>query len=143
VCGDTGHTFRVHHLPVATDDAAFFGYPEHLWPELRRNLDAGQVDVQARLSVMHGNVFPNFTVLENFKTSTESKGSHTRYIRVTTQYPIAPGRTEMLWWVFVPNRTSVHGASNRSAPISGPTDCRDAADRRQRELRGVARRPHR
>lgn len=106
VCGDTGHTFRVHHLPVATDDPAFFGYPEHLWPELRRNLDAGQVDLQARLSVLHGNVFPNFTVLENFKTSTESKGSHTRYIRVTTQYPIAPGRTEMLWWVFVPNSTS-------------------------------------
>jgi hypothetical protein len=106
VCGETGHTFRVHHLPVASDEPAFFGYPEDLWPELSRNLDRGQVDVQARLSVMHGNIFPNFTVLENFKTSTESKGSHTRYIRVTTQYPITPHRTEMLWWAFVPRGTS-------------------------------------
>jgi hypothetical protein len=92
----------VHQLPVATEEPAFFGYPEGLWPELRRNLSPEQVDVQARLSVMHGNVFPNFTVLENFKTSTEAKGSAVRYIRLTTQYPLGPHRNEMLWWCVVP-----------------------------------------
>jgi hypothetical protein len=101
VCGN-GHTFRVHQLPVATDRPSFFGYPENLWPQIERNLDPGQVDVQARLSILHGNIFPNLTVMENFKTSTESRGSATRYIRLTQQYPIAPDVNEMLWWGFVP-----------------------------------------
>ncbi len=97
-----GHTFRVHHLPLAPDPPGFYGYPEDLWPQIRQNLDAGQVDVQARLSILHGNIFPNFTVMENFKTSTEAKGSATRYIRLTVQYPIAANRAEMLWWNLVP-----------------------------------------
>ena len=97
-----GHTFRVHHLPLSTDPPGFFGYPEQLWPEILRNLDPGQVDVQARLSIIHGNVFPNLTVMENFKTSTEAKDSATRYIRLTVQYPVAPDRNEMLWWNLVP-----------------------------------------
>lgn len=101
VCGG-GHTFRVHQLPVATDSPAFFGYPTELWPQMIRNLDAGQVDVQARLSILHGNIFPNLTIMENFKTSTESRGSATRYIRLTQQYPIAPNVNEMVWWGFVP-----------------------------------------
>jgi nitrite reductase/ring-hydroxylating ferredoxin subunit len=101
VCGN-GHTFRVHQLPVATDQPAFFGYPEELWPQIARNLEPGQVDVQARLSILHGNIFPNLTVMENFKTSTERQGSATRYIRLTQQYPIAPNVNEMLWWGFAP-----------------------------------------
>jgi nitrite reductase/ring-hydroxylating ferredoxin subunit len=101
-----GHTFRVHHLPLSIDPPGFFGYPDELWPEIRRNLDPGQIDVQARLSIIHGNVFPNLTVMENFKTSTESKGSATRYIRLTMQYPLAPDRSEMLWWNLVPTRSS-------------------------------------
>lgn len=100
-CGH-GHTFRVHQLPVATEEPAYFGYPPELWPELTRNLDAGQVDTKARLSVMHGNIFPNLTVIENFKTSTEKHGSATRYVRLTQQYPIAPDVSEMLWWGVVP-----------------------------------------
>jgi phenylpropionate dioxygenase-like ring-hydroxylating dioxygenase large terminal subunit len=104
VC-ENGHTFRVHHLPLAADEQAFYGFPEELWPEMRRNLDPAQIDVQARLSVMHGNIFPNLTFLENFKTSTEEKGSATRYIRLTTQYPVAPDRNEMLWWCLVPRGT--------------------------------------
>lgn len=100
-CGN-GHTFRVHQLPVATLRPAFFGYPQKLWPEITRNLDPGQIDVQARLSVFHGNIFPNFTIIDNFKTDTEGKGSATRYIRITQQYPIAPNVNEMLWWGLVP-----------------------------------------
>lgn len=97
-----GHTFRVHHLPLAADPPGFWGFPEQMWPEIERNLDSGQIDVQARLSIIHGNIFPNLTVMENFKTSTESKGSATRYIRLTVQYPLGPDRDEMLWWNLVP-----------------------------------------
>lgn len=101
-----GHTFRVHHLPLAPQPPRFHGYPEELWEQLTRNLTAGQVDVQSRLSIMHGNIFPNFTVMENFKTSTESKGSATRYIRLSVQYPVSAHRTEMLWWNLVPKASS-------------------------------------
>ena len=100
-CGN-GHTFRVHQLPIAAEPPQFFGYPESMWDQIPRNLDPGQVDVQARLSIMHGNVFPNFTVIENFKTSTEANGSHTRYVRLTVQLPTSPGTNEMLWWCMVP-----------------------------------------
>jgi hypothetical protein len=119
-----GHTFRVHHLPLATDPPGFWGYPEELWPEIQRNLDPGQVDVQARLSIIHGNIFPNLTVMENFKTSTEAKGSATRYMRLTVQCPVAPDRSEMLWWHLVPRaaapewREQSHRAYLRT---NGPT----------------------
>ncbi|HEY1275584.1 MAG TPA: Rieske 2Fe-2S domain-containing protein [Thermoleophilaceae bacterium] len=119
-----GHTFRVHHLPLSPDPPGFWGYPEELWPQITRNLDPGQVDVQARLSIIHGNIFPNLTIMENFKTSTESKGSATRYMRLTVGYPIAPNRTEMLWWNLVPRgsdpawREQSHRAYLRT---NGPT----------------------
>jgi phenylpropionate dioxygenase-like ring-hydroxylating dioxygenase large terminal subunit len=100
-CGN-GHTFRVHHLPVTPEEPAFFGYPRAMWPEMAQRLDAGQVDVQNRLSILHGTIFPNLTVMENFKTSTERQGSACRYIRLTQEYPVAPDRNEMLWWGFVP-----------------------------------------
>jgi hypothetical protein len=100
-CGG-GHTFRVHQLPVAAEPPGFFGYPEEMWPQISRNLEPGQVDVQARLSILHGNIFPNLTVMENFKTSTEANGSHTRYVRLSTQLPLAHDRNEMLWWCLVP-----------------------------------------
>lgn len=101
-----GHAFRVHHLPLAPDPPKFWGFPEEMWPEIERNLDPGQTDVMARLSIIHGNIFPNLTVMENFKTSTEAKGSATRYIRLTVQYPIGHNRDEMLWWNFVPKAAS-------------------------------------
>jgi hypothetical protein len=104
-CGG-GHTFRVHQLPLAADPPAFFGYPEELWPQIANNLEPGQVDVQARLSILHGNIFPNFTVMENFKTSTEANGSHTRYVRLSTQLPLSHDRNEMLWWCMVPKDAS-------------------------------------
>jgi phenylpropionate dioxygenase-like ring-hydroxylating dioxygenase large terminal subunit len=100
-----GHTFRVHHLPVENELPTFFGLPENLWPEMSRNLDRGQTDVQDRLSLIHGNVFPNMTLLNNYKISTEARGSACRYFRVTTQHPISPDRNEMLWWCFVPKAT--------------------------------------
>lgn len=103
-CGG-GHTFRVHQLPVATEKPSYFGYPPEFWPEMTRNLDPGQIDIQSRLSVFHGNIFPNLTFIDNFKTDTEGSGgggSATRYIRLTQQYPIAPDVNEMLWWGLSP-----------------------------------------
>lgn len=119
-----GHTFRVHHLPLAPDPPRFWGFPEEMWPEIARNLDPGQIDVQARLSIIHGNIFPNLTVMENFKTSTESKGSATRYIRLTVQYPIGHNHDEMLWWHFVPRSAGAewrHQSQRAYLRTNGPT----------------------
>jgi hypothetical protein len=41
-----------------------------MWDEIERNLSPAQLDAQSRLSIIHGNIFPNLTVMENFKTST-------------------------------------------------------------------------
>lgn len=97
-----GHTFRVQHLPIDPDEPSFFGFPEDLWPQMKGRLDEGQANLQSRISVFHGNVFPNLTFLENFKASTDGKGGNCRYIRLSTQVPISPDRAEMLWWCFVP-----------------------------------------
>lgn len=101
LCGH-GHTFRVQQMGIMTPRPSFFGYPDKMWSEMESRMDEGQRDVQNRLSVMHGNIFPNLTVLENFKTSTEQQGSACRYIRLALQVPVGPGRNEMLCWGFVP-----------------------------------------
>jgi phenylpropionate dioxygenase-like ring-hydroxylating dioxygenase large terminal subunit len=100
-CGN-GHTARVQHLPIRPERPMFFGYPESLWPQIERNLSPGQVDVQNRLSVMHGTIFPNFSFLENLKTGTDGPGSMSRFIRVTLKIPLAADRTEVVWWHLVP-----------------------------------------
>jgi nitrite reductase/ring-hydroxylating ferredoxin subunit len=100
-CGN-GHTIRIQHLPVVPDRPLFLGYPEVLWPEVTRNLSPGQVDMQARLSVTHGTIFPNFSFLENFKTGTDGPGSMCRYIRLTLKVPLGPRETQLLWWLLVP-----------------------------------------
>ena len=100
-CGN-GHTIRIQHLPVHVERPMFLGYPEELWPEIERNLSPGQVDMESRLSVTHGSVFPNLSFLENFKTGTDGPGSMCRYIRLTLKVPLAANRTELLWWHLVP-----------------------------------------
>jgi len=101
-----GNTVRVQHLPLVTDGPKFYGYPEELWPEIEHNLSPGQVDMQSRLSVTHGNVFPNFSFLENFKTGALGPGSMCRYIRLTLKVPLAHDRTEVWWWHLVPKDAS-------------------------------------
>lgn len=116
-CGN-GHTFRVHQMGIKVPRTSFFGYPEAWWPDLESRLDEGQRDVQSRLSVLHGNIFPNLTILENFKTSTEKQGDGCRYIRLAQQLPIGPGRNEMLWWCFIPCRADAEWrASSQNAYI--------------------------
>jgi phenylpropionate dioxygenase-like ring-hydroxylating dioxygenase large terminal subunit len=111
VCGN-GHTFRVHQMGIKVPRNSFFGYPETWWASMESRLDEGQRDVQSRLSVLHGNIFPNLTILENFKTSTEKQGGGCRYIRLTQQLPIGPGHNEMLWWGFVPRGAGAEWRGN-------------------------------
>jgi len=102
VDGGNGHTARVQHLPIAPERPMFLGYPESLWPEIERNLDGRQIEVQSRISVMHGNVFPNMSFLENFKTGTDGRGSMCRYIHVKLKVPLAADLTEVWWWQLAP-----------------------------------------
>lgn len=121
-CGH-GHTFRVHQMGITPPRPSFFGYPEAMWDEIERNLTPSQVTAQSRLSIMHGNVFPNLTVMENFKTSTETSGSACRFLRLTLQYPLAPDRCEMLWWGLVPRDSPSDWRStsqNANLRTSGP-----------------------
>ena len=97
-----GHTTRIQQLPISPDEPMYLGYPRELWPQITRNLSPGQVDIQNRLSVMIGTVFPNMSFLENFKTGTDGPGSMCRYIRVTLKVPLAADRTEVWWWHLVP-----------------------------------------
>lgn len=106
VDGGNGHTVRVQHLPITPAEPMFLGYPEELWPQIRSRLQPGQVDIQNRLSVMHGTIFPNMSFLENFKTGTDGPTSMCRYIRVTLKVPLAPNRTEVWWWHLVPAAAS-------------------------------------
>ncbi|MDQ2959475.1 MAG: Rieske 2Fe-2S domain-containing protein [Candidatus Dormibacteraeota bacterium] len=96
-CGN-GHTMRIQRLPLTTTRPAFFGYPKEMWAQMERNLTAAQVEVQSCLSVGHGTIFPNFSFLENFKTSVDGPGRHARYIRFTLRYPLSPNLTEVLWF---------------------------------------------
>lgn len=97
-----GHTARVQHLPIEPDRPIFLGYPEEFWPQIERNLSPEQVNVQSRVSVMHGNVFPNLSFLENFKTGTDGTGSMCRYLHVKLKVPLAADVTEVWWWQLVP-----------------------------------------
>src|SRR4029077_1062576 len=98
-------------------------YPEYMWDEIESNLTPSQITAQSRLSIMHGNIFPNLTVMENFKTSTEKAGSACRFLRFTLQYPLAPNRNEMLWWGLVPRNSPEAWRStsqNANLRTSGP-----------------------
>ncbi len=120
---ENGHTFRVHQMGITPPKPSFFGYPESMWDEIERNLSPSQVTAQSRLSIMHGNIFPNLTVMENFKTSTETSGSACRFLRLTLQYPVAPDRCEMLWWGLVPRDSPASWRStsqNANLRTSGP-----------------------
>lgn len=104
-CGN-GHTMRIQRLPLNTQRPAFHGYPEELWGQMERNLTPAQVEVQSCLSVGHGTVFPNFSVLENFKTSVDGPGRHARYIRITLRYPLTATLTEVVWFGLRPRGAS-------------------------------------
>lgn len=56
-CGEATH-FACTIYRLRPSLLASSAIPKSLWPQTERDLDPGQLEVQARLSIIHGNVFP-------------------------------------------------------------------------------------
>lgn len=88
------------------EQPTFLGYEERLWPEFRRRLDKGQLEVQSGLNVLVANLFPNCSYIESLNVYAGDDMPPMRYLHMRLWQPVAPNRTEMLSWIFVPTQAS-------------------------------------
>jgi PAH dioxygenase large subunit len=101
-----GHGGGILHLPMEFAQPTFLGYEEHLWPEFTRRLGEGQLQVQSGLNVLVANLFPNCSYIESLNVYAGDDMPPVRYLHMRVWHPVAPDRTEMLSWTFVPTQAS-------------------------------------
>jgi phenylpropionate dioxygenase-like ring-hydroxylating dioxygenase large terminal subunit len=84
-------------LSYHSDEQSHF--PAELADEYARNLDAAQLQTLSRLTLMHGNVFPNFTFL--LPRFIEVEGRRVSGAMLRIWQPLGPNRTQVWSWHLV------------------------------------------
>ena len=99
-----GHALRAQHIASQGQAGQRFpGYPESLWPEISRHLEAEQANFLSDLTVAHGLVFPSMGFLHVPRAGGLEKDEfEAAALNVRVFNPISPNITEERAWTIVP-----------------------------------------
>jgi PAH dioxygenase large subunit len=101
-----GHGGLIQRLPVRFPEPTFIGYEEHLWEGFARELDAEQLELCSGLYTLLGNVFPNFSFIEQTFPYQGDGTPPVATVHMRVWLPISPSETEILFFALVPTAAS-------------------------------------
>lgn len=100
---EQGHTCRLQNPPPGVDLPPYLALPEEVLEPMRRNLSPEQQSVIEQITVMHGNVFPNFSFVDSIFTTTGDPAlPPISFLNVRIWQPKGPTTTEIWSWAVVP-----------------------------------------
>ncbi|MFE0424931.1 Rieske 2Fe-2S domain-containing protein [Streptomyces sp. NPDC058953] len=102
ITAGNGHAFRVQHYDLPGTEPMFLGYPQEKWRDMARGLDPGQIDLMSRLSVFHGNVFPNLSFIDAPALSSGDDTPAVSYVQFRVWRPIDAMHSELMLFALVP-----------------------------------------
>ena len=103
---DGGHAGCIARMPAKFERPTFFGFEEHLWDEFSQNLDADQLDLATRRFIQIGNVFPNFSFIEELIAFSGDDTPPVAVFNLRLWMPLSANETEILNWCLVPKNAS-------------------------------------
>ncbi|MFE4663731.1 Rieske 2Fe-2S domain-containing protein [Streptomyces sp. NPDC056716] len=131
VVAGNGHTFRVQHYDLPGTEPVFLGYPPEKWPEMAESLDTGQIDLMSRMSVLHGNIFPNLSLIDAAALTSGDDTPAVSYVQFRAWRPLDSMHCELMLWALVPKwyddqqRTDSLRANLRMVGLAGIFDTDD------------------
>lgn len=102
VVAGNGHTLRVQHYGIAPDQPVFFGYPEERWADIAEGLDPKQQNLMSRMSVLHGNIFPNLSFIDAPALDSGDDTPPVAYTQFRQWRPVDEMHCELLTFALVP-----------------------------------------
>ena len=100
IATDRGHGLGLISAPPGTELPPYLGLPEEIVTQLRRRLLPEQAEMLRRLSIIHGNVFPNLTV-GDFLLPKDLRSAPTSFAALRLWRPLAADRVEVWSWCLI------------------------------------------
>jgi len=100
---DEGHGVRYQNYPPGVPLPEFNALPDEVLRSMERTLSQEQRETLRNITVMHGNVFPNFSFVDGlFTTTGDPDLPPISFLNVRQWQPAGPDITELWSWVLVP-----------------------------------------
>jgi phenylpropionate dioxygenase-like ring-hydroxylating dioxygenase large terminal subunit len=100
---DGGHGVRYQNFPPEAPLPEFNALPPEVLSSMERALTEEQRETLRNITVMHGNVFPNFSFVDGLFTTTGDPGlPPISFLNIRQWQPTGPHTTELWSWVMVP-----------------------------------------
>ncbi|MBS1888197.1 MAG: aromatic ring-hydroxylating dioxygenase subunit alpha [Actinobacteria bacterium] len=105
VC-EGGHTVRFQNFPPQIPLPHHLALPDEVMESMRRTLDPDQLDAIDAITVMHGNVFPNFSFVDAiFTTTGDPDIPPVSFQNIRLWQPASADETELWSWVTMAKET--------------------------------------
>ncbi len=99
---DEGHGVRFQNFPPGVTLPEYNALPEEVLRSMERTLTEDQREAIRNITVMHGNIFPNFSFVDGLFTTTGDPGlPPISFLNIRQWQPIGPRATELWSWVLV------------------------------------------
>jgi PAH dioxygenase large subunit len=100
VTAGNGHI--LHFVQGAPNDEMFMGLglPKELWPQFKKNLNPGQLDIAMKHAYSAGTVWPNFHWLQ-LVSAGDTASKPVGILNLRLEIPVSPTRTRMYSWVAI------------------------------------------
>jgi phenylpropionate dioxygenase-like ring-hydroxylating dioxygenase large terminal subunit len=95
---DNGHGINVITSKTGKARIPFQSTPESMWPMFERNLTAEQLDIQSRVTVFVGGMFPNLSFVSPIHGT---EGHLHNYLNFRMWRPIGPEKVEVWCWFMI------------------------------------------
>jgi PAH dioxygenase large subunit len=100
VVTDHSHSMGLVGPPPDVPLPPYLGLPEEMWPEIERNLNPEQGGILRGTNFIHGNVFPNLSLL-NVMLGRDLKHPPTPFLTFRTWEPTGPTSMQVWSWFLI------------------------------------------
>ena len=98
---DEGHGVRFQNFPPQVPLPEYLGLPPEVLRSMEKTLSENQREAIRNITVMHGNVFPNFSFVDGLMDPSDPSLPPVSFLNVRQWQPIGPRTTEIWGWVLV------------------------------------------
>jgi phenylpropionate dioxygenase-like ring-hydroxylating dioxygenase large terminal subunit len=101
-----GHTVRFQNFPDGVPLPKYLAFPDEVMRSMEKTLSPAQRAAISNITVMHGNVFPNFSFVDAIFTTTGDPAiPPVSFLNARQWQPTGPAETELWSWILVAKET--------------------------------------
>lgn len=103
---ENGHGIRMQNFPAGAPLPKHLALPKEVTDSMEKTLTPEQRDAISEITVVHGNIFPNFSYVEAlFTTTGDPDIPPVSYLNPRQWQPVSPTETELVSWLMVSKET--------------------------------------